>query len=115
LYGVWVMMRERLERHRRFLRLMVAACPLPFLANSMGWIMTEVGRQPWVVFGLLRTADGVSPTVSPALVWTTLLGFSVLYGVLAAVDIFLLVRVVRGGPEPEGETTESADLEVAPL
>ncbi|MCL6636953.1 MAG: cytochrome ubiquinol oxidase subunit I [Alicyclobacillus sp.] len=115
LYGVWVMMRERLERHRQFLRLMVAAIPLPFIANSMGWIMTEVGRQPWVVFGLLRTADGVSPTVSPAMVWTTLLGFAVLYGVLAVVDIFLLIRVVRGGPEPEEETAASPDLEVAPL
>jgi cytochrome d ubiquinol oxidase subunit I len=85
----------------RFLRLMVWAIGLPYAANIMGWIMTEVGRQPWVVFGLEKTAHGVSPDVSAGEIWTTLIGFGVLYGVMAVADIYLLRKYIRLGLDAE--------------
>ena len=61
--------------------------------------MTEVGRQPWIVFGLQHTADGVSPNVSTGMVATSLIGFTIIYGILAAVFVYLVVHFVRKGIE----------------
>ncbi|PZD95378.1 cytochrome ubiquinol oxidase subunit I [Paenibacillus sambharensis] len=100
-FGTYAVIRGRLERYRRYLKWMIPAISLPFIANSAGWIMTEVGRQPWIVFGLQKTADGVSPLVSSGMVATTLIGFTVVYGALAAVFIYLVVHFVRQGVEEE--------------
>jgi cytochrome d ubiquinol oxidase subunit I len=84
-----------------------AAILLPFLplaANSFGWIFTETGRQPWVVYDLMTTADGVSPGVSAPMVALTLVGFTLIYGALAAVALTLIVRRVRAGL-PEADAT----------
>jgi cytochrome d ubiquinol oxidase subunit I len=84
-----------------------AAILLPFLplaANSFGWIFTEMGRQPWIVHGLMTTEDGVSPAVSAPMVALTLAGFTVIYGALAAVAVSLLVRRIRAGL-PEADLT----------
>lgn len=97
--AVWFILQERYERRRRFLRLAVWAVGLPYLANIMGWVMTEVGRQPWIVFGLETTANGVSPTVSAGEVVTTLVGFGLLYGIMAAADIYLFRKYIRLGPD----------------
>jgi cytochrome d ubiquinol oxidase subunit I len=84
---------------------MAVALPLlPVLANSFGWLFTEMGRQPWAVFGLMTTARAVSPGVSSGEVLTSLVAYTLLYGVLAVVEIGLTLRVVRAGavvvPEP---------------
>ena len=71
---------------------------LPLLANSAGWLFTELGRQPWVVFGLMQTADGVSPNVSAGAIFVTLMGFTFLYGLLAVVEVGLIVKAVKLGP-----------------
>ncbi|GAA0256866.1 cytochrome ubiquinol oxidase subunit I [Cryptosporangium japonicum] len=84
----------------------VWAIPLPILANSFGWIFTEMGRQPWVVHGLLRTADGVSPNVSAATIATSLTVFTLLYGALAVVELGLMAKYAKQGPSEEAETTE---------
>lgn len=68
--------------------------------------MTEMGRQPWVVMGLLRTNDGVSPTVTPPMIWTTLLGFGILYLVLGIVDVYLFIRFIRQGPDFDEDPSE---------
>ena len=73
---------------------------LPIVANSFGWIFTESARQPWVVFGLFKTADGVSPGVSAGNVLTTMIVFTLLYGVLAVIEFGLMVRTIKVGPEP---------------
>ncbi|MFD0267074.1 cytochrome ubiquinol oxidase subunit I [Streptomyces sp. NPDC127106] len=78
----------------------------PLIANSWGWIFTEMGRQPWVVYGVLRTRDAVSPGVSQAEVLTSMLVFTALYAVLAVIEVKLLVKYVKAGPP---ELTE-ADL-----
>ena len=71
---------------------------MPLLANSAGWMFTELGRQPWVVFGLMQTADGVSPNVSAGAIFVTLIGFTFLYGLLAVVEVGLIVKAVKLGP-----------------
>lgn len=101
--GWWLLRRDRLTQHARFLKLLVPAAALPFVANSAGWIFTEMGRQPWVVFGLLKTADANSPEVGAAEVWTTLIGFTALYAILAVLAGIVFFRYVGKGPEPEGQ------------
>jgi len=107
-YAVWLILNDRHTRRRRFLGWTVWAIGLPYLAEIMGWVMTEVGRQPWIVFGLEKTIDGVSPDVSTGEVLTTLIGFGVLYAFMLIADVHLLTKYVRLGPdaqEPEPEDT----------
>jgi cytochrome d ubiquinol oxidase subunit I len=99
--ALWKLRGDGLVRHRLLLWLMVPAVALPFISNSAGWIFTEMGRQPWIVQGLLRTSDAVSPTVSATSIWLSMLGFTALYGVLAVVGLRLFGRTVRTGLEPE--------------
>src|SRR5439155_13012045 len=87
----------------------------PFAANSVGWIFTEMGRQPWAVFGVLRTADGVSPEVRPATVLTSLIVLTVLYGALAVVDGVLMVRYAAEVPPPATPTDGTESDEPRPL
>ncbi|MBN1530462.1 MAG: cytochrome ubiquinol oxidase subunit I [Thermoleophilaceae bacterium] len=101
--GLWLWRRGKLVTSRRYLKLMVAAAALPFLANSAGWIFTEMGRQPWVVFGLLKTDVANSPSVSVAEVLITLIGFTLLYGVLAVIAGRVFLESARKGPVAEGE------------
>ena len=70
---------------------------LPYIANTTGWILTETGRQPWVVHGLMLTRDAVSPNVTPATVLISLIGFVLIYGVLMAFDLFLLLKYAKKG------------------
>jgi len=117
--GLVLQRRRRLQVSRRWLKVMVPAVLLPPIANTSGWIFTEMGRQPWVVQGLLKTDDAVSPAVSGTEVAITLIGFTVLYGVLAVVAGRLAFKAIRTGPPPEhepsaeGETTEKPDLALA--
>ncbi|MGI5138631.1 MULTISPECIES: cytochrome ubiquinol oxidase subunit I [unclassified Streptomyces] len=85
-------------------RIAVWTLAFPLIANSWGWIFTEMGRQPWVVFGVLRTRDAVSPGVSQGEVITSMTVFTLLYAVLAVIEVKLLVKYVKAGPP---ELTES--------
>lgn len=91
------------------LRLLPFAIALPYLANTFGWILTETGRQPWVVYGLLKTENAVSPILTPGLVLTSLIGFTLIYGALMVVDVFLLVKFAKAGPQAEGEAHSPAE------
>jgi cytochrome d ubiquinol oxidase subunit I len=73
---------------------------LPLAANSFGWLFTEVGRQPWIVYGLMPTAIAVSPNNSVVMVLITMIGFTLLYGALALVMLGLVIRRVRHGLPP---------------
>jgi cytochrome d ubiquinol oxidase subunit I len=70
---------------------------LPYLANTTGWVLTETGRQPWVVHGLMQTKDAVSPNLAPATVLTSLIGFVLIYAVLMVIDLYLLVKFAKKG------------------
>ena len=87
--------RDKLERRRWFLWIMAFALVLPYLASELGWILSEIGRQPWIVYGLLRTSDAASRSITGGDVLASLIAFIVLYGSLAAVDAFLLVKYAR--------------------
>jgi cytochrome bd ubiquinol oxidase subunit I len=99
--GLYLFVKKQLFNRRWILWTFVGAIALPYIANSAGWIFTEMGRQPWLVFGLLKTSAGVSPNVSSAMVLFTLITFIVLYGILAVVDFALLSRFARNGVTEE--------------
>jgi len=106
-WGVVLARRRRLLRSRAFRVAALAGMVLPFLANTAGWVFTEAGRQPWIVYGLMRTANGGSP-VGTADVVATLVTFLLVYSALGAVDAVLMTRAARrslddAGAHPEAE------------
>jgi cytochrome d ubiquinol oxidase subunit I len=103
--GLWLMYRRKLESSKWFLRLAVPAIALPFVANATGWIFTEMGRQPWVVYGLLKTSQAVSD-VGTGYVVTTLIGFTAIYSLLAIIDFGLMARYARRDPDATDEHDE---------
>ena len=90
----------------------------PFLASTFGWLFTEMGRQPWIVYGLMKTGAGISPGVSTADVAVTLGGLVPLYTVLGVIDVVLMFRAARGGlgdagePRPPGQPSEPTATEL---
>lgn len=93
--------KESLENRKVFLTLMLLAIPLPYIAGQLGWIVAEMGRQPWIVYGLLKTSDAVSKSIGMGQVAASLAGFALLYGSLAAVDIYLLAKYAKRGPDDD--------------
>ncbi len=97
--------RGRLVSQRSLLWTLMLAFPFPYIATAAGWMTAELGRQPWLVYGLLRTADGASPNVHGGTVLFTLLGFCGLYTVLGLLFVFLVGREIAHGPIAHGEAT----------
>jgi cytochrome d ubiquinol oxidase subunit I len=104
---------ERNIEQARWLKWVPWVIMLPYMANISGWILTEMGRQPWIVQGLLKVQDAVSPNLTNADVLASLIGFALLYGVLAAADIHLMKKYAVAGLE--AATTDSVDLAPAPI
>jgi cytochrome bd ubiquinol oxidase subunit I len=98
---------KRLENARWLLWLLVACIPLALLAINLGWMSAEVGRQPWIVQGLMRTTDGVSPVVSTGEIWTTLGLFGLIYLVLFVAWLRIFLGIIRKGPEDVVEMLEA--------
>jgi cytochrome d ubiquinol oxidase subunit I len=95
--------KKRLYESRWMLWILMLCAPLPFIANTAGWMTAEIGRQPWLIYGLLRTVHGASPRVGAGNAWFTLIGFMGLYTVLAILWCFLIGREIHRGPEPGAE------------
>jgi cytochrome d ubiquinol oxidase subunit I len=100
LWGVWALRRGRIDSARWFLRVAVWASVLPFVMNTAGWVLTENGRQPWIVQGIQLTRDGVSPSVDAATLIASLVVFLLLYVVLGVVDVMLMLRYARRPTDP---------------
>lgn len=96
--SAFLLWRGKLFTARWFLWVLMLAIPFPYIANQAGWMVAEIGRQPWVVYGLQRTADATSLNVSSGMTFFTLLGFMGLYTVLALLYLFLFARIVDAGP-----------------
>ncbi len=100
----------RVKKLARFvpvlLLLLIPAILLPYVANTTGWLMTEMGRQPWIVYGVMKTESGVSPVLTNESVLISLIAFTLIYGALMIVDIYLLAKYARHAPE---ETKVGAD------
>jgi cytochrome d ubiquinol oxidase subunit I len=97
LWGGWLLHRDRLRRSRVFLWLSVWAVITPFLMNTAGWLLTESGRQPWIVQGLQKTVDANSPSVSATEIWISLIALVLVYLLLGAADAVLMMRYARHG------------------
>jgi len=110
LITLWRLRKGELPKGRWFLPAMLTMPFLPILANSFGWIFTETARQPWTVFGLAKTADGVSPTVGAASVLFTMVVFTLLYGILAVIEFKLMIRAIKVGPEVIDTSDFEAEL-----
>ncbi len=99
LISAWKLRRGRLFSSQPMLWVLMLSLPFPYIANTAGWITAEMGRQPWVIYGLMRTETGVSPQVSSGNAWFTLIGFMGMYTVLSILFLFLVYRVIARGPE----------------
>lgn len=108
LVGLWLTRGGRVPDRAWVWRVAVWSFPLSLAASIVGWIFTEMGRQPWIVFKLLPTASAVSPSVTGAEVLISLVAFTLIYGILAVVEARLIIRVVRAGPPDIPETRPDA-------
>ncbi len=108
LFALYRVLRNQPLGPRWFLRALVAAIALPYLANTTGWLLTEVGRQPWIVFGLQRVEEAVSPTVTTTMVAFSLVVFVAIYGALMVADVYLLAKFGRLGPADDASEPEPA-------
>ena len=100
-----------LERKKGYLKLMLIAMALPYLANTAGWLITEMGRQPWIVYGLQKTAEAVSTAMPASYILLTLIGFTLIYGVLAVIDVYLLAKFARRSPDAREDALEIREEE----
>ncbi|HWJ77078.1 MAG TPA: cytochrome ubiquinol oxidase subunit I [Niallia sp.] len=100
IYGVYLGWKKKLvsKPNKWFYRMMVAGISLPIIANTSGWIMTEIGRQPWTVFGLMTTEDSISPSVSAGQVLFSIISFCTIYTILGVIMVYLFVKVIKKGP-----------------
>lgn len=99
LTGIGWLKRKKLVDSPGYLKIMLYSIPLPYIACQAGWMVTEIGRQPWIVYGMMKTSQAVSP-IAASQVWTTLIGFILVYSLLGATAFYLMTRIVREGPEP---------------
>ncbi|TFD03586.1 cytochrome ubiquinol oxidase subunit I [Cryobacterium sp. TMT1-66-1] len=108
--GLWLTRKGRSPKRTWVWKVAIWSFPFSLLAMSVGWVFTEMGRQPWLVFGMLKTEDGVSPGVSGVEILISLIAFTLLYGILAVVEFRLILKAVQKGPDdapvPDAESGE---------
>ncbi|MCJ7703038.1 MAG: cytochrome ubiquinol oxidase subunit I [Anaerolineales bacterium] len=107
IYALFLVMGENIVVGSKMQKVFLAAIFFPYLANAAGWIMTEMGRFPWVVQDLMRIEEAVSPSVSVGELWVTVIGFTLIYGALMVADLYLLIKYAKNvpaiGPDPESK------------
>ncbi|HBG74173.1 MAG: cytochrome D ubiquinol oxidase subunit I [Chloroflexi bacterium GWB2_49_20] len=100
-YAVFLIWKKWPEKWTKWLKWMPFMIGLPLLANSTGWILTESGRQPWIVQGLLKVEDAVSPNLTSGMIWFSLIGFALLYSALIVADVYLIIKFAKVDPDIE--------------
>jgi cytochrome bd ubiquinol oxidase subunit I len=103
VWGIWLVHKGTLERSRWFQRVAIWSVVTPFLMNTAGWLLTESGRQPWIVQGLLKTVDANSPAVTSTDIWISLIAFVLVYIALGAADVALMLRYSRRDLDPHDD------------
>jgi len=98
VWGWWLAFRKRLFATQAYLRACTLAIPVGFVAVTAGWVTTEVGRQPWVVYGFLRTADAVTPNLTSGDVAISLALYALVYSIVFGAGLYYLIKLVRAGP-----------------
>jgi cytochrome d ubiquinol oxidase subunit I len=109
VFAAFMLWRGWLYTFRPMLWAIMLALPFPFIANTAGWFSAELGRQPWLAYGLFRTEEGVSPLVSSGSVLFTLIGFMGMYLIMGLLYVIIMVREVAHGPDHEEETLEATE------
>lgn len=97
VYNLFLATRGQVVIKPLYLKAVLWAIALPYIANTTGWLFTELGRQPWIVFGLQKTADAVSPNVTTGMLLFSLIAFTLVYGALMVADVYLLVKFAKKG------------------
>jgi len=105
LFALFLDLRNLYGKFRWFFFLLTWAVALPYLANISGWVLTEVGRFPWVVYRLMTMQNGVSKVVTSGMLLTSLLGFILVYGLIIIATVYLIVKFAKAGPSVEVDTT----------
>lgn len=105
--GLILLKRNKLTTSKRFLRFAIILMFLPILANTLGWIIAEIGRQPWIVYYLMLTRDGVSPNVSAGSMLLTTVAFTLVYGLLAAIAVYLIHRFAKAGIQSDEQAVHA--------
>jgi cytochrome d ubiquinol oxidase subunit I len=105
--------RRKLYNARWMLWILMLSVPLPYIANTAGWMTAELGRQPWLIYGIMRTMHGFSTRVAAGNAWFTLIGFMGMYTLLSMLWLFLVYREIEIGPEPESRPSAGFPPEVA--
>jgi cytochrome d ubiquinol oxidase subunit I len=115
LYGLFLVMGGTIEAHSTSMKAFIIAILLPYLANTAGWILTEIGRAPWIVFGLMKIQDGISPTVPGSIVLTSLVLFTLIYAALMVADVYLLTKYAKAGPSLSNseDPTKAPEVEIS--
>jgi cytochrome d ubiquinol oxidase subunit I len=111
--GVFLLWRKQVYDNKPFLRLALLSIPLPVIASELGWMAAEIGRQPWAVYGLMRTEDAVSKVVPAAQILTSIILFSLIYALLFAIWLFLIRQKLRKGPDADVSENARAQEVVA--
>lgn len=99
LWGAWLLYRRRLYESRLLLKIFSLMVPLPFVAVIAGWFVTEIGRQPWIIYGMMTVGEGVTPSLTGWMVLATLLGYFAVYAVVFASGLYYLRKVIKAGPD----------------
>jgi cytochrome d ubiquinol oxidase subunit I len=99
LIALFIDLRNLYGKYPWFFKLLPFAIALPYLANTTGWILTEVGRYPWVVYGLVKLQDGISRAVTGGMLLTSLIGFILVYGLIITATIYLMLKYAKAGPQ----------------
>jgi cytochrome d ubiquinol oxidase subunit I len=109
VWGLWLNRRKKLATSRRFLWAAQWVVVLPFLMNTAGWFLTEIGRQPWIVQGIMLTRNGLSPSVSTTELWISVIAFALIYGTLGTIDLVLMLRYSRKELPPVPTSTTAGE------
>jgi cytochrome d ubiquinol oxidase subunit I len=104
-WGFFLWRKGTLFEHRPFLRTLVIVHPLGFLAVETGWITTEAGRQPWLVYDLMRTADGISPVPAGSVTWSLSL-FLIIFAAVGSIYSYYVLNMIRKGPDVSSPVPE---------
>lgn len=109
LIGAVKQMRGTMEKSKGYFKWLAAAIAFPYIANTSGWIMSEIGRQPWIVDGLLKTEAAVSPNVGAGSILLSVIAFTLIFVLLGAAMVYLFVKTAKQGPYGEQKTTTDSD------
>ena len=113
VYALLLVMGEQLGEQPKFLRYFVWLIPLPYIANTTGWFLTEFGRFPWIVYGLMKLQAGISISVSAGMVALSLVGFTAIYSALIVANIYLMLKFARRSSASEPEETLVGEIAVS--